>query len=123
MATGMVEFTKKNSVRDAAPAKKGRGGLSLHRRKVKRVIFERSGGLCEICRWQMGTDYHHVYGRGKNNRDWREQSYASLLVCRTCHPHGYVHERSDEGSTVAELALFDVLSGKRNPWEGFVING
>ena len=95
--------------------------LSLHRRKVKRELFERSGGLCEVCRWEVGTDYHHVYGRGKKRDDWREQPDASLLVCRSCHPAGFIHERM--GTRTLELVLELVVSGKQTPYEGMIING
>ena len=96
---------------------------SVHRRKVKREIFFRANGLCEICRWAVGDDLHHVYGRGKTNRDWREQSDACLLVCRPCHPFGFVHERTDDGNSVAEVSLRDVLAGRRTHYAGLTING
>ena len=117
----MPGYTKEQSTRDAAPAKKGKGGLSVHRRKMKRVLFERSNGFCEICQWQVATDLHHVFGRGKNNRDWREQPDALLNVCRLCHRPGYVHDRT--GESVEELSLAAVLSGDRHNWEGLTLNG
>ena len=117
----MPGYTKEQSTRDAAPAKKGKGGLSVHRRKMKRVLFERSNGFCEICQWQVATDLHHVFGRGKNNRDWREQPDALLNVCRLCHRPGYVHDRT--GESVEELSLAAVLSGDRHIWDGLTLNG
>lgn len=60
--------------------------LQRQRKQMYLIVAERSNSRCEICLWGVGNDMHHVYGRGKNEQDWREQETALLCVCRTCHP-------------------------------------
>ena len=49
-------------------------------------------GLCEICNKRLGRDCHHVYGRGRDEHDWREQANVMLIVCRECHPPPIKHK-------------------------------
>lgn len=106
-----MEHSKK-MVLDAHKRGKTRrsSGLQEHRRRQHAVVFKRSQNRCEMCLWGKGDDMHHVYGRGKNKDDWREQADALLCVCRQCHPlpiqtPGYP---SDPGGKRAEKALVKI---------------
>lgn len=92
---------------------------------MKRELFDRSGGYCEVCGWATATDYHHVYGRGKDKHDWRESPGAGLAVCRACHPVGYVHTRGSTGRDGIESKLEQALAGQSpaQKWPGLKMNG
>ena len=58
-------------------------------------VLKRSGGVCEIqknCKGREPCDIHHVYGRGKDIHDWREQADVMLATCRQCHPQPIKHK-------------------------------
>lgn len=50
--------------------------------KMKRLVYDRAGGLCECCRWQEAADAHHIIFRSEH-RDDRETNLIAL--CRCCH--------------------------------------
>jgi len=56
------------------------------------IVYQRSKGVCEICGKRVVNDIHHVYGRGKDLNDYREQSNAMLATCRKCHPQPIKHK-------------------------------
>jgi hypothetical protein len=65
--------------------------LKHYRHEQYRIIKNRDGGYCTICYFIFGKkkkahDVHHVYGRGRNQRDYREQYVVMLSTCRECHP-------------------------------------
>jgi len=78
--------------------------LANHERKVllwawrshtRKLVWQRSGGLCEIrkeCKGRVMVESHHVYGHGKDMYDWREQADAQLATCRACHPPKIAHK-------------------------------
>ena len=58
-------------------------------------VYIRSGGICEIqkkCKGRAVDDIHHVYGRGKDMYDWREDHKSMLATCRQCHPPPIKHK-------------------------------
>ena len=57
-------------------------------------VYKRAKGLCEIrvtCEGRVMNDCHHVYGRGKDMYDWREQAEVMLATCRKCHTQPIKH--------------------------------
>jgi len=66
--------------------------LAAHRKLVREVVLERDKHRCVICfhklhgLWTPSTEIHHVYGRGKEADDWREQAENLMTVCRVHHP-------------------------------------
>ena len=62
---------------------------------VRSMIYQRAKGICEIqklCKGNVMCEIHHVYGRGKNQHDWREQADVMLATCRKCHPQPIKHK-------------------------------
>ena len=62
---------------------------------TKRLVWQRSGGMCEIrkkCKGMVMWESHHVYGHGRDINDWREQVDAQLATCRACHPQPIKHK-------------------------------
>lgn len=106
-------FPKKSSIKDANNRTRKRSRLATQRRKVHTAVKDREGGRCAICRWNIGTDYHHVYGRSSDPTNWREQDVSGLWVCRECHPHGYLHNRGDDPAL--EKILEECINGTRFP--------
>ena len=69
--------------------------LSRWRRIQYKAVAARSGMTCEIqknCKGRLIADIHHVYGRGKDKYDWREQANTMLATCRQCHPPPIKHK-------------------------------
>ena len=56
------------------------------------AAMQRDGGICVICRKRAAVDVHHVYGRGCDFGDWREQYTNMMSVCRRCHPQPIKHK-------------------------------
>lgn len=103
---------KKDILNTAKRAKtRSNSGLQTHRRRQHDIVFKRADYACEICKWSVGQDLHHVYGRGRNKNDWREQEDALLCTCRTCHPlpiqnPGFPSDRGGEKAEEALVRLF-----------------
>jgi len=69
--------------------------LRVWRRYQYGIVWERSGGICEIqrkCKGRQSCEFHHCYGRGKDMNDWREQADVMLATCRACHPPPIKHK-------------------------------
>ena len=66
--------------------------LRLWRHTQYKIVWDRSGGICEICRKRVVNDIHHCYSRGKDMNDWREQANVMLATCRQCHPPAIKHK-------------------------------
>ena len=65
------------------------------RKHTRGLVWQRSGGICEIrkeCKGMVMAESHHVYGHGRNIHDWREQVDAQLATCRACHPQAIKHK-------------------------------
>jgi hypothetical protein len=54
---------------------------------VRAIILERSGGVCEYCGLQRGTDAHHRRPRGLGGSRRKDTNTASnaLWLCGACH--------------------------------------
>lgn len=52
--------------------------------KMKRLVYDRAGRLCECCRMREAVDAHHIIFRSEH-RDDRETNLIAL--CRSCHDH------------------------------------
>lgn len=57
--------------------------------KVRAIILERSGGLCERCGQKRGTEAHHrrPRGAGGSRRDDTNTASNSVWLCSECHRH------------------------------------
>ena len=69
--------------------------LQIWRHRQYAIVWRRCIGLCEIrrdCKGRMANDIHHVYGRGRDMHDWREQANVMLATCRQCHPQAIKHK-------------------------------
>ena len=66
--------------------------LKLWRATQYRKAIERDGGWCRICDKRNAADVHHVYVRGKDMFDWREDYTNLMCVCRKCHPQPIKHK-------------------------------
>lgn len=86
-------FPKKNSTRDSESHTTRRSRIATARRKTHNAVKERERGRCGICKWNPGSDCHHVYGRSRDPNNWRERPEACMWVCRTCHPTGFLTDR------------------------------
>jgi hypothetical protein len=54
---------------------------------VRAIILERSGGVCEYCGLQRGTEAHHRRPRamGGTTRDDTNTASNGLWLCNACH--------------------------------------
>lgn len=57
------------------------------------AVQVRDMGLCVICyfkhnRMTPASEVHHVFGRGLEASDWREDMTSQMCVCKACHPFG-----------------------------------
>jgi len=66
--------------------------LKQWRRFAYGKAINRDSGKCRICEKHVAQDVHHVYGRGKDMFDWREDYTNLLCVCRKCHPPAIKHK-------------------------------
>ena len=66
--------------------------LRLWRVSQYRKAINRDSGMCQICQKMVAQDVHHVYGRGKDMFDWREDYTNLMCVCRKCHPPAIKHK-------------------------------
>lgn len=65
--------------------------LKEYRKSQASLAVFRDDGMCAICHFRYHRDrrmddVHHVFGRGRNIYDPREQFTSLLCVCRECHP-------------------------------------
>jgi hypothetical protein len=112
-AAGSFGYPKKNSVKDLNQKSKRKSRLATNRRQVHEAVRIRERGRCAICKWNAGTDYHHVYGRSPDASDWKESADAGLWVCRACHPHGSLANKGDDPAL--ETILEECINGTRFP--------
>ena len=82
--------------------------LRLWRRTQKRIVVLRACGICEICGKRVVNDIHHVYGRGRDMHDWREQANVMLATCRQCHPPAIKHRPAGPKLAYVEEILEEV---------------
>lgn len=108
-----LPYPKKSSTADANSRTTRRSRLATARRKTHNAVKERERGRCGICKWNAGSDMHHVYGRGRSADSWREQADACIWTCRKCHPHGSLHRKGDNPEL--EAILQQCIDGKRIP--------
>ena len=66
--------------------------LKLWRATQYQKAIDRDKGMCRICDKIVVQDVHHVYGRGKDMFDWREDYTNLMCVCRQCHPQAIKHK-------------------------------
>lgn len=71
--------------RSKAPARARREAKRKTKRElfdaIKRQVFARSGGKCELCGVRVASDPHHVFGRVRV-----PESVSNVIaVCRRCH--------------------------------------
>ena len=69
--------------------------LDLWRVLVRGKVHRRAKGICEIqkkCKGSIMWEVHHVYGRGRDMYNWREQVDVMLATCRQCHPQPIKHK-------------------------------
>lgn len=74
-----------------AGKKNRRSRLVDYRRNQVALAILRDDSTCVFCWYLHGkrtarTQVHHVYGRGKDEGDWRENYTNLLCVCNDCHP-------------------------------------
>lgn len=65
--------------------------LDEYREIQKRLAVRRDDGYCVFCFFLLGVrehavDVHHVFGRGKDIEDIREDCTSLLCTCRHHHP-------------------------------------
>ena len=65
--------------------------LKLWRATQYRKAIDRDGGLCRICDKMVVQEIHHIWGRGSDMFDWREDYTSLISVCRKCHPRPIHH--------------------------------
>lgn len=58
-------------------------------RKVRRIVLERDGYRCRVCRRKKAVDVHHVIFRSLGGKD---EAKNLIAVCKVCHEgiHGHV---------------------------------
>lgn len=65
--------------------------LRLWRHSQYKKAMERDKGMCRICEKHVAQDVHHIWGRGSDIYDWREDYTSLISVCRKCHPRPIHH--------------------------------
>lgn len=51
-------------------------------KEARKLVSDRSGGICEICSANRATDWHHRKNRSQGGK-WRASN--GLDLCRPCH--------------------------------------
>lgn len=75
----------------------------------RRLLWQRSGGLCEICWAQPATDYSHRQSRAVDQGGWCPCN--ALHACRDCHAdrvHGQPNTALMYGWMVSRHAMSGV---------------
>lgn len=64
-------------------------------RQARRLVRERSGGICEVCSAARATNFQHRKGRSQGGR-WTASNGLDVCGSGTTGCHGYIHAHPDE---------------------------
>lgn len=87
----MVGFPKPTKLERQEASQARRHKLSEYRRAQAAIAIDRDNNQCVFCWFLQGKitrrdDVHHVYGRGRDAGDWRENYQSLVCTCRRHHP-------------------------------------
>lgn len=85
------------------------GGIITKRqipKEIKKAVFIRDHGECQMCGWMKDGEYHHVY-------EWRKEHehdvWNLMFLCRGCHdiitPNKYLVKTSESKDQVKDMLL------------------
>lgn len=109
------EFARKRTrVPARKPAKVDKGS----EQKARRLVAERSGGLCEICALATAREWHHRKNRSQGGR-W--EAGNGMHLCRADHAYVTEHpaEAARNGWTVRSFEPCSVPVVRRGKWVRF----
>ena len=83
--------------------KRSKYSLKKYRRQQYGLALKRDHGICQYCyrlhnKCKQAEEVHHVFGRGREAGDWREDYVSLLSTCRACHPSGTSRNHGDTKS-------------------------
>jgi 5-methylcytosine-specific restriction endonuclease McrA len=84
--------------------------LSSNAWKTKRCdVLKRAGGVCEECRFNEGTDVHHL----TYQRLFRESLDDLVLLCRACHTKHHELRDTKYGHSSEIIWTPDMITQKK----------
>jgi hypothetical protein len=64
----------------------------MNEKLARKIVYERSGGICEKCGWGRATNWHHRRAAG---RVWAPENGLHLCGSGTTGCHGWITEHPE----------------------------